>query len=112
LDNPEVLEQQGAEKILVVNDRDVWIQTVDTALKEWCQGDCALGEHWFVHRFNPQRPLTSHSADVAQKEADLAESGVRGFAVVTQTCDIVRSCNERLFIEVVPLVEVSQQQLY
>jgi hypothetical protein len=112
LDNRDLLEQQGAEKIVVVNDRDIWIQTVDTALKEWCQGDCVLGEHWFVYRFNPLHPLVSDSVDVAQEETDLAESEVRGFAVVTQTCDIVRSCNERPFVEVVPLVEVDKQELY
>ncbi|WP_255512181.1 MULTISPECIES: hypothetical protein [Oscillatoriales] len=37
------------------NERDVWIQEVDTALKDWCQGDCVLGENWFVYRFDPQR---------------------------------------------------------
>jgi hypothetical protein len=112
LEDPDLLELQGAEKIVVVNDRDSWIQAIDTTLSEWCQGDCVLGEYWFVYRFNPQRPLTSDSADVAQEETDLAESEVRGFAVVTQTCDIVRSCNERPFVEVVPLVEVHEQQLY
>ncbi len=96
----------------MVNERDVWIQTVDTALKEWCQGDCVLGEHWFVHRSNPQRPLTLDSANVAQEEADLTESKVKGLAVVTQTCDIVRSCVDRPFIEVVPLVEVDEQCFY
>lgn len=25
---------------------------VDRALKAWRQGDCVLGEHWFVHRIN------------------------------------------------------------
>lgn len=93
------------------NERDVWIQEVDTALKEWCQGDCVLGENWFVYRFDPQRPLTSESADVAQEETDLVESEVKGFVVVTQTCDIVRSCKDRPFIEVVPLVEVDEQKL-
>jgi hypothetical protein len=111
LDDPDLLEQQGAERIIVVNDRDVWIQTADTALKEWCQGDCVLGEHWFVYRFNPQRPLTPESAGIAQGETDLAESEVKGFAVVTQTCDIVRTCDKRPFVEVVPLVEVDKQQL-
>lgn len=94
------------------NERDVWIQEVDTALRDWCQGDCVLGENWFVYRFDPQRPLTSESADVAQEETDLAESEVKGFVVVTQTCDIVRSCKDRPFIEVVPLVEVDEQKLY
>lgn len=96
----------------MVNDRDSWIQAIDTALSEWCQGDCVLGEHWFVYRFNPQRPLTSDSADVAQEETDLAESEVKGFAVVTQTCDIVRTCNKRPFVEIVPLVEVDEPQLH
>nr|WP_244142147.1 hypothetical protein [aff. Roholtiella sp. LEGE 12411] len=111
MDNPDLVEPQGVEKIVVVNERDVWIQKVDTTLKKWCQGDCVLGEHWFVHRFNPQHPLTSDSADVAESEIDLVESDVKGFVVVTQTCDIVRSCAERPFIEVVPLVEVDEQRL-
>lgn len=96
----------------MVNDRDIWIQAIDITLLKWCQGDCVLGEHWFIYRFNPQRPLTSDSADVAKEETDLAESEVKGFAIVTQTCDIVRSCNERPFVEIVPLVEVDEQQLH
>ena len=96
----------------MVNDRDIWIQAIDTTLLEWYQGDCVFGEHWFIYRFNPQRPLTSDSADVAKEETDLAESEVKGFAIVTQTCDIVRSCNERPFVEIVPLVEVDEQQLH
>jgi hypothetical protein len=110
LENPDLLEQQGAEKIPVTNDRDIWIQAVDTALKEWCQGDCVLGEQWFVYRFNPQRPLTNDSANVAQEEVDLTELEVKGFAVITQTCDIVRSCKDRPFMEVAPLVEVVDRQ--
>ncbi|MBE9204877.1 hypothetical protein IQ218_17375 [Synechocystis salina LEGE 06099] len=99
----------------MVNERDSWIQAIDTALSEWRQGDCVLGEHWFIYRFNPQRPLTSDSADVAQEEQeeiDLAESEVKGFAVVTQTCDIVRTCNKRPFVEIVPLVDVDEPQLH
>jgi hypothetical protein len=95
----------------VVNEREVWIREVDAALKEWHQGDCVLGEHWFVHRFNPQRPLTPDSADVAREETDLSESEVKGFVVVSQTCDIVRSCASRPFAEVVPLVEINEQFL-
>lgn len=98
--------------MVVDNDRDVWIQTVDAALEQWQQGDFVLGEHWFVQRFNPKSPLTPESTDVAQEDTDLAESEVRGFVVVTQTCDIVRSCSQRPFVEVVPLVEVDEQLLY
>lgn len=96
----------------MASDRDIWIQAIDTTLLEWCQGDCVLGEYWFIYRFNPQRPLTSDSANVAKEETDLAESEVKGFAIVTQTCDIVRSCNERPFVEIVPLVKVNEQQLH
>jgi len=101
----------------VVNERDAWIQKVDAVLKDWCQGDCVLGEQWFVHRFNPQRPLTSDSASVAEedRETNLSESEVKGFVVVSQTCDIVphppRSCADRPFIEVVPLIEIDEKFL-
>ena len=94
------------------NERDVWIKEVDAALQEWQQGDYVVGEHWFVQRFHSQRPLTQESTGVAQEETDLAESEVRGFVVVTQTCDIVRTCRTRPFVEIVPLVEVDEKQLY
>ena len=100
------------------NERDTWIQEVDAVLEDWRQGDCVLGEHWFVHRFNPQRPLTPDSADVAQadQETDLSASEVKGFVVVSQTCDIVphpprSSCIDRPFIEIVPLIEINDQFL-
>lgn len=111
MDAPDQPELQGVEETVVSNERDVWIQQVDAAVGEWRQGDCTLGEHWFLYRFNPKRPLTEDSVNVAQEEIDLAESEVKGFAVVTQTCDIVRSCIDRPFIEVVPLVEVNKQRL-
>jgi hypothetical protein len=95
----------------VGNERDTWIQDVDAVLKEWYQGDYVLGEHWFVQRCNPQRPLTEASENAAEEGIDLAEEEVQGFVVVTQTCDIVRSCNSRPFVEVVPLVEVDEQEM-
>lgn len=91
---------------------DRFQQQVDAALKEWSQGDCVLGEQWFVHRFNTQYPLTDISRDALSDDSDLVESEVLGFAVVTQTCDIVRSCTSRPFIEVVPLVEVDERNLH
>lgn len=95
------------------NESNNWIEEVDTALKQWCQGDYVLGEEefWFIYLFSPNRPLTQASREAAKQETDLAEYEVRGFVVITQTCDIVRSCLSRPFIEVVPLVEVDQQQI-
>ncbi len=68
---------------------------------------------WFFARFDPQRPLTPDSKDVvaAEANADSAESAVRGFVVITQTCDLVRSCEDRPFVEISPLVEVDAQRL-
>ena len=82
---------------------------VDAALQAWRQGDCVLGEYWFIHRFDPTLPLTEASAAVRDQGVDLAESAVRGLVVLTQTCDIVRKSMERPFIEVAPIVEVSAQ---
>jgi hypothetical protein len=80
---------------------------VDAALQAWRQGDCVLGEHWFIHRFDPAVPLTEASTAVSEQGVDLAESAVRGLVVLTQTCDIVRTSRERPFLEVAPIVEVS-----
>lgn len=95
------------------NEGDSWIPEIDSALSEWSQGDCTIGDHWFVARFDPQRPLKPSSQDVAvtDADADLAESAVSGFVVVTQTCDLVRSCADRAFLEISPLVEVDAELL-
>lgn len=87
---------------------------IDAALTEWRQGDCVLGEQWFVHRFDPAVPVTSAAREAAapgQAPGDLAETMVHGFLVLTQTCDIARKCAERHYVEVCPLVEVSADDL-
>jgi hypothetical protein len=85
---------------------------VDEVLSHWSQGDYVLGEEWFVYRFNSQLPLTDEAKNISLQESiNLVESEVRGLVVVTQTCDIVRSCFKRPFIEVVPLVEVDKEAM-
>jgi hypothetical protein len=95
------------------NEPNSWIPAIDATLERWSQGDCTVGDCWFVTRFDPQRPLTPDAADVVEVDpnADLTESSVSGFVVVTQTCDLVRSCAERPFVEVAPLVAVDDQYL-
>ncbi len=44
-------------------------------------------------------------------DTTLVETQVSGFIVVTQTCDVVRSCAERPFVELCPLVEVNTDRL-
>jgi hypothetical protein len=81
-------------------------EAVDSALSQWRQGDCALAEHWFAHRFAPEHPITPPARELAAAGVDLAESQVDGLVVLTQTCDIVRRCADRPYIEVAPLVEI------
>lgn len=40
-----------------MNDR-ADLDDLDEALAEWRQGDCVVGEQWFMRRFSPARPLT------------------------------------------------------
>lgn len=84
--------------------------SVDAALLTWRQGDCVVGEQWFVFRTDLERPLTSDGAAAAAEGIDTAESEVFGFMVLTQTCDLVRKSSERPFVEVCPLVEVDEAQ--
>jgi len=99
----------------VTEDPKEEIRRVDEALRIWRQGDCFVGEHWFVHRFTPALPLTKAAAkiaaDVEAAGVDLAESEVRGLMIVSQSCDVVRSCAERPFVEVCPLVELEDEVL-
>jgi hypothetical protein len=99
---------------VTINEPNSWIPEIDAALERWSQGDCTVGgDCWFVTRFDPQHPLTPAAADVVEVDpnADLTESSVRGFVVVTQTCDLVRCCAERPFVEVAPLVAVDDRYL-
>lgn len=82
------------------------LRCIDQALDAWRQGDCVVGEQWFAHRLDVRSPLTPEAHEAAAVDVDLAESLVRGLMVATQTCDIVRPCSDRPFVEVCPLVEM------
>ena len=85
---------------------DAGREQVDEQLSAWRQGDCVIGEHWFLFRTNSECPLTGNAVAAVTEGAENAETAVRGFAVLTQTCDLVRPCVARPFVEVSPLVEV------
>ncbi len=84
---------------------------IDASLQQWRQGDLALDESWFVHVGDGALPL-SEAAAQAESGAQALTSEVLGLVVITQTCDIVRSCVTRPFIEVAPLVRVSEEDLH
>lgn len=94
------------------DDRQDTHAIVDAALKEWRQGDCAIGEFWFAHRIEPSHPLTEAAAPAAGAGATLAEAQELGAVILTQSCDILRSCRERPYVEVSPLVEVSAESIH
>jgi hypothetical protein len=82
------------------------IQRLDAALSEWRQGDVALEETWFVHVADPGHALTLESSQT-EGELQAITCEVEGLIVVTQTCDIVRSCETRPFVEASPLVLIA-----
>lgn len=93
------------------NDQQLSIESVDASLKEWRQGDFVLGEHWFAYRIDPKQPLTESPQFTESESSDLIEVETRGLVLVTQTCDIVRSCESRPYVQVAPLVEVEEDSL-
>ena len=86
-------------------------KAIDAALQHWRQGDLALEEAWFIHVGDPAEPLTEASAEAPDEGLQAVTSEVAGLAVVTQTCDVVRTCVDRPYIEVSPLVLVSADSL-
>jgi hypothetical protein len=84
------------------------VKQIDAVLSQWRQGDLALEEFWFVHVADPTTPLSEAAAQADGDGIQALTSEVAGLVVVTQTCDIVRSCTTRPYVEVSPLVQVSE----
>ncbi len=94
--------------------------TVDTALRNWRQGDVCLDAGLeFVRAADlsrPGSPAALHAAGLLQEQGEQLPTGpvsvseeVPGFVVLTQTCDIVRPNVQRPYVEVSPLIAVSSQ---
>ena len=93
-------------------------QAIDQALQAWRQGDVSLDAGLeFVHLADLTRPHSPASAQFAEVLAIAGEAidaaaepvrdEVRGVVMLSQTCDVVRGCRARPFVEVAPLVEVA-----
>jgi hypothetical protein len=95
--------------------------SIDAKLQHWQQGDVILNAPLaFIHYANlaePVSPEAKAKASALSASADplpqstVLESDVKGFVVLTQTCDIVRSAEQRPYVEIAPLVEVSVEYL-
>ena len=111
-------EQRGDQMTTV----DSSTATVDHAICDWKQGDVCLDAGLeFVHLADlshPHSPASERvSADVLSESKPLPDhvvavfDEVEGVVVVTQTCDIVRSCDQRPFVEVAPLVQMQESEV-
>jgi len=81
-----------------LDDQAEEIKRIDHTLADWRQGDLVRKERWFIH--------AGPSPDVQAIKCE-----VEGLVILTQSCDIVRSCAKRPYLEVAPLVEVAAEAL-
>lgn len=94
------------------------VRETDECLHAWRQGDVALDLGQFTFLADAKRPLTRATAAagaVAEASSGLApvlEPHPYGFVVLTQTCDIQRSGGVRPFIEMAPLVQVTDEGVF
>ena len=75
----------------------------DAPLKDWRQGDFALGVGGFVFAAMPDG---SEVFDPGEEN-----EGVLGLVAISQTCDIVRRSGGRHYVAVCPLVEIEEGQI-
>jgi hypothetical protein len=89
------------------------IERIETALREWRQGDATLDDGAFiVHLADKRAPLTAAARDSVEGvpgEFNLYDvfTAVKGLVVVSQSCDIVKKCADCEYVEVSPLVEIN-----
>lgn len=92
---------------------------IDAAIRNWRQGDVTLDRGLeFLHLVNLSRPLSPSAQRTADSSTQPAPDEsvplmeeVPGLVILSQTCDIVRNCIERPFVEVAPLVLVEDDHL-
>jgi hypothetical protein len=90
-------------------------QWIETALRGWRQGDATLDEDAFIiHLADKRAPLTAAARDSANEvpaEYNVYDvfTSVKGLAVVSQSCDIVKKCTASEYVEVSPLVEIEEK---
>lgn len=95
-------------------------RAIDEALQAWRQGDVSLDAGLeFLHLADLSRPHSTASTQVAEAMAADGEpikdgpapvlDEARGMVMLSQTCDVVRNCRSRPFVEVAPLIEVSEE---
>lgn len=96
------------------------ITQIDATLQTWRQGDIVLTAALpAIHLADLSIPGTPESDQYAAEQGAAGEplglavisQDFAGFMVVSQTCDIVRSCATREYIELCPLIEVPADKI-
>lgn len=91
--------------------------TINAQLRRWRQGDVSLDAGLeFIYLADQASISTSQQSDEEATVSLTSEPNtslvvpileeIRGVAMLTQTCDIIRDCQKRPFVEVAPLVEL------
>ena len=90
---------------------------IDKALQSWRQGDISLDAGLeFLHLADLSKPHSDASIKIAQTLTHnkgnvnvghaVVLQQIPGLVVLNQTCDIIRDCRKRPFVQVAPLFEV------
>lgn len=82
---------------------------INAITANWQQGDCFVGQSEFTFKANPGHHIASPES--LDADEDLYTQEIVGFCIISQTCDIVRCCKERPYLEISPIVEVSNEVL-
>lgn len=96
------------------------VDEVDQLVSEWRQGDVSCDRSIeFLHLADLDRPHSDPALKLLRQAGEtgaqkfgiqpILDKAVKGVAILTQTCDLIRSCRDRPYVEVAPLVKVSQQ---
>lgn len=91
------------------DDQNRLFYKVDQETRKWQQGDYCLGDLEFYLVVNSEQHIAARE-QLDSEETSILQP-VRGLCVVSQTCDIVRTCRKRPFVEFSPLVEVNSKYL-
>lgn len=97
-------------------------QEINQALRVWRQGDITRDAGLeFLHIADVSSPLSPASVEAilsAEGDGDMGIEGivpvseeVQGLVMLTQTCDVVRNCEKRPFVEVAPLVKLKAHEV-
>ena len=96
------------------------LENINLKLRDWRQGDVSFSSGLeSVHLADLSRPHSPQSTQAAQRlaseDTSISDSAtpildvVAGIVMLSQTCDVIRDCQDRPFVEVAPLVELPEQ---